>query len=364
MLKIAVITCYKDPDYVRARTLRAALKACPGVETIVIKNQRPGLGRYAEVFGKVTGTKFHDKPDAYLLTFRGYELLPFILFLAGTKPVIFDEFINLTEWVVDEHHKLRAEGVAAKLLNWWYSRQLRRCRLILADTQAHADYSAKRSNVPIEKYLALPVGTDETVFTLNKYQTNTKHFQVFYYGSTLPLHGLGVMLAAAEKLKNQSGIEFLLVGGGQKAAEAVARAKTSGANVSYQSWIPFDQLPATIAASQLCLAGPFGNTVQSQLVIRGTAYQFLACGAPTVIGANVASTDFVDKTNALVVPQGDANALAETIDWAYKNQIKLPEIGRNGRQLFEEKFSTDAIARQLQPRLDRLLADERRELVK
>ncbi len=384
-LKIAVVTCYKDPDYIRARTLRAGLNRARGVETIIIKNSKHGLGRYGEVIKKIIKIKREDRPDAYLLTFRGYEMLPFLLAIAGKTPVIFDEFINLTEWVVDEHKKINRTSWAAKVLNNWYTRQLKKCRIILADTPAHAEYSAKRSGVPLEKYIAIPVGTDEKIFRPNSritymlygqsgQPTNTKqklqvlyeqkrqqlaaeHFQVFYYGSMLPLHGLGVVLKAAEHLKGEKHIEFLLVGGGKKIAAQIAAAKQAGANVKYKNWIPFEDLPDVIHQSSLCLAGPFGKTVQSQFVVTGKAYQFLACATPTVIGRNRASADFINKQNALVVQPGDPAELANTIRWAATHPAELQEIAKAGRQLFEQKFSTGVIAARLDSVLGKLQND-------
>jgi glycosyltransferase involved in cell wall biosynthesis len=373
-VKIVVITSYQDPDYIRARTLRAGLKKIRGVETLVIKNSKKGFGRYGEMIKAIISIKRQEKPDAFLLTFRGYETLPFLLLIAGKTPVIFDEFINATEWIVDEHHILKAGSWPAKLLNWWYGRQLKKCRVILADTPAHAAYSARRSNVPLEKYVAIPVGTDETVFQLtpknsvapshtasnsrihyNVYgQGADKLFKVFYYGSMVPLHGLDIVLKAAEILKTEKNISFLLVGGGERAAASVEAAKKAGANATYKKWIPFEELPAAINQSSLCLAGPFGNTLQAQLVVTGKAYQFLACAAPTVIGQNRASKDFINEQNALVVKQGSAEALAESIRWAAEHPSELIKIGQAGRQLFGQKFSTSVISARLHAVLQKL----------
>lgn len=353
-MKIAVITCYHDPNYVRARTLRAGLKNCLGVETIVIKNKQHGLLRYPEIIGKIIVATFKEKPDVYLLTFRGYEILPFLLLVAGRKPVIFDEFINLTEWVVDEHQKISANGLAAKMLNWWYGRLLRRCRFILADTQAHAEYSATRSGIDIKKYRAIPVGTDETVFYSHPIKPKP-NFRVFYYGNMLPLHGLNVAVAAAEKLKSRDNISFLFVGGGDKAEKLTTEAIRNGANIEYRKWINFDRLPETISDASLCLAGPFGNTVQSQLVVTGKTYQFLASGAPTVIGKNAASNLFIDQQNTLVVPQGNPTALAQSISWAADHPQELVAIAARGRALFKQEFSTKIIT----DRLNSLVAELR-----
>src|SRR5208282_1914461 len=92
-MKLAIITCYHDPDYVRARVLRQSLKQLPNINLIIIKNRHKGLLRYPEIIWKLYKLKIANRPDAYLLTFRGQEMLPFVLLAAGKKPVIFDELI-------------------------------------------------------------------------------------------------------------------------------------------------------------------------------------------------------------------------------------------------------------------------------
>jgi glycosyltransferase involved in cell wall biosynthesis len=105
----------------------------------------------------------------------------------------------------------------------------------------------------------------------------------------------------------------------------------------------------------MCLAGPFGNTGQAQRVITGKSYQFMAAGMPTVIGKNQAGKPFFkDKLDCLLVDQGDAEALSKVITWAYKNRTKLPAIGKNGRILYEKKFSNAVIAKSLRQLLDEL----------
>src|SRR5262245_53175060 len=104
MKKVCIITCYFQPDYVRARSLRAALKSLPGVETIIVKNTATGILRYPQIIWRIWRVKHTQKPDVYLLTFRGQEILPAILWLAGKKPVWFDEFIVPIAYATGEKH--------------------------------------------------------------------------------------------------------------------------------------------------------------------------------------------------------------------------------------------------------------------
>src|SRR5581483_5008721 len=99
---IAVITCYHDPDYVRARTLRAALDRLDDVRLVIVKNRHRGLLRYPEVIRQVRRLQRQQTIDAYLLTFRGQEILPLMLRLACRTPLIFDEFIVPLAYATEE----------------------------------------------------------------------------------------------------------------------------------------------------------------------------------------------------------------------------------------------------------------------
>ncbi len=359
-VKIAVVTCYKHPDYVRARALRAGLQANKDIETIVIKNTKRNVLRYTEVFLKVLKTRFTQRPDAYLITFRGYETLLLLTFVVWPKPIIFDELINLEEWAVDEHQKLKRGTFGARLLSKFVSWQLRRCKIIIADTDAHARYSAKVSHIRLEKYVTVPLGTDETVFKPLRLRPRADgKFQVFYYGTMLPLHGLPYVLDAAVRLKDDERIEFLIVGGGltggsEKTIRLVEEATARGARIVYKEWIQFEDFPKTIAESGLCVGGPFGNTVQSQFVVTGKTYQFLASAAPVLIGRNAASGALLDKVNCLSVPQGNAAAIAEAVRWAVAHPKELGGIAKNGRKLYEQKYSSAVIAKDMQKVVARL----------
>ena len=355
-MKIAIITCHGDPDYIRARTLRAALQGFDDFEILVLKNKHLGLLRYPEMIWRSLLLRVVRRPDIYILTFRGYELLPFLALISWPRPLIYDEFVNPLEWLREPGVEKWARFVPIPPLHWLYKLLLRRCNVILSDTKAHAVYSAWLMSLPRKNFRAIPVSTDETVFQPQRLRLgDSQNFRVLYYGSMRPLHGLSHVLEAAELLKEHEAITFTIIGGGDEAAAQVHTAKKRGLNVNYISWVTFEDLPGVIANTQLCLAGPFGNTTQAQHVITGKAYQFLASSMPTVIGENQATEVFDDETNCLLVHQADAKDLADTILWASERPKELQKIGEAGRQLYEAKFSNEVVATKLHKLIRELL---------
>ncbi len=341
-MKIAIISCYDQIDYIRTRVLRSAFAAVPGVETIIVKNKHRGLLRYVEVPLKVLKLRFTKRPDVYVITFRGYEMLPFVLFVKGRKPLIFDEMINAAEYLY-EHKRLRFGSVPDKLFRRFYGWLLRRCRFVLADTEAHAQYSAELCNVSISKFRTIPISTDETVFYPRSKPSKQKDFSVFYYGVMKRLHGLEYVLQAAMNLADNPHIRFILGGDKGKSEAACKAAIKKGARISYMPWVPFEEIPIIASQAGLTLGGPFGETLQSQFVITTKTFQFLACRAPVLLGRNKVNEGFKDKQNCLVVPLDDAKAISQAIAWAYDHPKELQKIAAEGRKLYEMHFSQSII---------------------
>ena len=356
---ICIVTCYRQPDYLRAVTLRQGLKDSDIFsEVIIIKNKHINSLRYIGVLVDLIKVRFTKNPDMYLITFRGYELLPLVLIVGVGKKIIYDEFINPVEWFVYEHKYLVGPlSFLGYLLRIWYSAMMKKTSVVIADTESHAGYSAQLMSIPKDKYFTIPVGADETMFqpTTITSKKSGRPFRVLYYGSMLPLHGISYVLEAAVMMATNKDIEFHIVGGKKNIADMVTKAQMRGANIRYIAWVDYVELPQLFAGSDLCLGGPFGDTVQAGYVITGKTYQFLASARPVLIGHNQETKLFTDKNNALIVPMANQAALAAAIEWAFSHPKELHSIAQNGRKLYEREFSSQRIAGYLR----RLFASKR-----
>jgi glycosyltransferase involved in cell wall biosynthesis len=356
MTKICLITCYSQPDYVRARTLRASLSAIHDVELIVVKNTHTNILRYPETLWRTLVVRATLHPDIYFQTFRAYESFPFFRLITAGKPFIFDEFINPIEHVAYENHIINPNGLVAKIAWFGYKAWLWTVDLITTDTPSHAKYSAQLMKIPLSKYFPLIVSTDEETFAP---QIQTKKlpndtFTVFYYGLFMtPLQGLDTILEAMRLLKGEN-IKLVLIGGKERTKDIVKTAQDKGANVEYKYRVQYDELASYMADADLCLGGPFGGTLQAQFVIGGKTYQFLNMGRPVVIGRNHESHIWKDKENALIIDQASPRQLADAIEWARKHPSELQHIAKAGKQLYDKELSNTVLTEQLR----RLLVDE------
>lgn len=345
-ISVCYALAYREPNYIRTRVLLGMLNNMGGVEPKTAINKHKGLVRYFETFLKVLWVRLRHKPDIYIIGFSGYELFWPVRLLSWPKPVVFDEFINAYNWFVEEHNKVPAGSWRSKILHKYVRLILNNSSKILTDTELHAQSSSKTYGIPLYKYQTIYVGADEELFTpVNAPADKENQFTAFFYGNFIPLHGLQHILEAAKKLRGLP-IKFVIVGGANKEQQTELLneyiRKNQLENVRHYAWIDFDKLPDHIAGADICLGGPFGDTPQSQKVITGKTFQFLAMRKPVIVGKIEEKIGFVDKENCLLVPQKNSKALAEAIEWAYHNTYKLEEMGQNGYSLYHGTFSVKA----------------------
>ena len=353
-MRICYVVCYRDPNYTRSQALIAALGQIPSLDLVVVKNRQRNFLRYVEVPIKLLWTRLRHKPDAFVVGFRADEIFWALYPALVGKPIIFDEFVNLHDWLTSEHAKLKPGSWPIKLVDRYMGWVMSRCRYVLTDTQAHAQLAQQIYGLPDGKTMAIPVGADETIFYPRSTSAESSQLEVFFYGSMLPLHGMNVILESIKLLASQKlSIHFTIAGGRGNPKmlntinEFIDENKLAS-QVTHLPWIDYQKLPEFIANADVCLGGPFGGTGQAGRVVAGKTYQFLAMAKPVVIGKISGTSQFIDRQNCLLVEQAKPQDLADALAWCVANPDKLNSIGKAGRVLFENQFSSASIAKTLE----------------
>jgi len=347
--KLCYILCYREPNYVRSMSLIAALRRMQGSVVLEAVNTNTGWIRYVEAIARLIRCRLKEQPDTYVLGFRGYEIFWVARLLTAGRVLVFDHMMSPYDSLLNERKTIRRGGILDALVYRYERGILRSSDLVLTDTEIHRRFISKRFGVPYGKIAVVPVGTDESLF-YPRHGTGAQgkeRLDVLFYGSFQPLHGVPVILEAARRLRDKP-VHFTIAGGKGPGKGTPEAHNEPSANVTRLGWIPYRDLPAMIARADLCLGGPFGDTGQAQRVITGKTFQFLAMGKPVVIGRIAEEAGFEDRHNCLLVPQGSVEALEEAILWCLEHRNRLEEIGRNGRLLYERRFSTACISAKLE----------------
>ncbi len=173
-------------------------------------------------------------------------------------------------------------------------------------------------------------------------------FTALFVGKLIPLHGLETILEAA---RLDPRLRLRVIGDGQLRPLLASRS----ANVEHVPWVQYEALPPELHRAG-CALGIFGTGAKAARVIPNKAFQALACGVPLVTADTPAARELlVDGESALLVPPGDAGALAEAIAQA-RGRPGARAAGRRRRPPGVRGRSERARARRALARAARLAA--------
>ena len=121
-------------------------------------------------------------------------------------------------------------------------------------------------------------------------------------------------------------------------------------------WVEYERLPGELGAAG-CALGIFGTSPKAARVIPNKAYQALACGTPLITGDTPAARELLtDEENALLVPPGDAAALAGAMRRVAADSELAKSLGRNGRAIYEDRASEEVLGERWRTLLEALVS--------
>jgi glycosyltransferase involved in cell wall biosynthesis len=287
-----------------------------------------------------------DRFDAVIVGYPGHFDLPAARRAARGAPVVFNPLVSLADTFVEDRGRFRPGSAAAKALAAIDRGALRAADLVVCDTQAHADHLAETAGLDRSKVSVCLVGAEERVFQPG--WAPEEPFRCLFVGKLIPLHGLDAILAAALIATE---IPFRIVGSGQLDA-LIADAP---ANVEHVPWVEYEQLPGELHRAG-CALGVFGTSAKAARVIPNKAFQALACGTPLVTADTPAARELlVDGESALLVPPGDADALADAVRRLATDPTLAARLSEGGLAAYREHASEGVLGRRWRGLIEELV---------
>ena len=285
--------------------------------------------------------------DALVVGYPGHFDLPAARRAARGRPVIFNPLVSLADTFVTDRGRFRPGSPAARALARVDRHALRSADLVVADTRANADHLAELGGLPREQVEVAFVGAEERIFGPG--WAPAEPFTVLFVGKLIPLHGLETVLAAARKAPE---LPFRLVGSGQ--LESLVRERPP--NVEWVPWVEYEHLPGELKRAG-CALGIFGTSAKAQRVIPNKAFQALACGTPLVTADTPGARELlVDGESALLVPPGDAEALAGALRRLAGDRTLAQRLSAGGRDAYEAHASEEVLGRRWRELVERAVA--------
>lgn len=199
------------------------------------------------------------------------------------------------------------------------------------------------------KLVCIPWGVDADAFRpLSDAPAESSELVVGFL-SLLDAHhgykGLDVLLRAAAQLRREGVPVRLKIGGAGEARDNYRRraAELGVADAAdFLGFIPAADLSSFYASCHaFALPSTDGRREGFGLVL----LEAMACGRPVVTTPVVGVAGDLEGSGAgLLVPPGDADALAAALRKLHETRSELPERGRNARRLIERRYTWERVA--------------------
>jgi glycosyltransferase involved in cell wall biosynthesis len=173
--------------------------------------------------------------------------------------------------------------------------------------------------------------------------------RVAFFGLYTPLQGAPVIGEALAKLGGAP-VRATMIGHGQE-FDATRAAAEGGCPTEWIEWVDSTELPALIAAHDVCL-GIFGTGPKALRVVPNKVFQGAAAGC-AVVTSDTAPQRRALGDGAIYVPPGDAAALAEALTRLAGDRTELAAARRRSHQAVLERFGCAAV---VEPLVERLAA--------
>ncbi len=287
-----------------------------------------------------------ERFDAVLVGYPGHLDMPLARRVAGKQPLVFNPLVSLGDTLVADRGRFQPGSIPARLLHRVDRHALRLADLVIADTEANADFLAQLGGLPRERVAVCLVGAEDRLFSDGWVPSDP--FTCVFIGKLIPLHGVETILEAA---RLAPGMPFRVIGSGQLDRLLAGRPP----NVEWIRWRPYVDLPAELRRAG-CALGVFGTSDKARRVIPNKAYQALACGVPLVTSETPASRELLaDGESALLVEPGSPAALAAAVERLASEPALARRLGGRGLAVYRARASEDVLGQRWKQLLQRLL---------
>lgn len=288
----------------------------------------------------------------------------FVVFLSQFLPkakqpetIFLDAFISIYDTIVFDRKLIKETNILARSLKKIEGRCFEIAKYVLTDTQQNALYYAHLFRIPIEKFVALPLSTNELDYQVQQplsrdwsmlARRKNRAIQVLFIGTLVPLHGVEVILQAARSLKN-TGIRIRIIGDGQQRSIIESALEYIDNVVWLDRWLSPKTLNEEIHSSDICL-GIFGESAKAQRVCPYKIYSYACCGAAIITSATDCINDLNARTSEpwlITVPASNPVALASEIRRLANSPEERAIYGQRSAQFYRTALSNQVAGKQL-----------------
>lgn len=220
----------------------------------------------------------------------------------------------------------------------------------LVTGQSKSILSSITERFPDCKVFHLSNGVDTQRFTPDRYADTARSLMsrngtciALYAGLHGLAQGLDQVLEAAEALRDETGLKFVLIGDGPEKGILIQQAEERRINnLSFLDLCAASEIPGLLASADIALV-----TLKTYIpgAVPSKLYEAMASGLPVVLVADGEAAEIVQRHNAgITVKPGDVDALTHAVQSLVADPVLRRNLGKNGRIAAEQYFDRTMIA--------------------
>ena len=170
------------------------------------------------------------------------------------KPLVWDVFMSI-HLIALERGLEKQGNLTIKILKAIEWVGLRLPNLLIQDTYEYVAWFERTYGLQADRFQLVPTGADDRIFRpAAQPRPANAEFQVVYYGTFIPNHGVRQIIEAARLLAGEEEIKFELIGDGpdRLAAEALSQEYMLN-NVRFLGWLEPPDLIRHAAQADVCV---------------------------------------------------------------------------------------------------------------
>ncbi len=210
---------------------------------------------------------------------------------------------------------------------------------ILVNSPAYRKYLLEKG-IPERKVTFIPYGTDVEMFNpdvdgtaLRRKLGVDEKFVVLYAGALGAANDIYTILRAADRLRQEPNIQFVLFGDGKERVnieEEVRRRDLR--NVLLAGVYPKREMPFVLASSNVCLA-ILQNIPMFRTTYPNKVFDYMAAGRATILVIDGVIREVIETSQGGVfVEPGDDQLLAKTVLELSNDPERVRQMGENARK--------------------------------
>ena len=274
--------------------------------------------------------------------------LPFVLDLHENRPEIMKFYPHVTKF----------PGKYLISSKKWKNKEAEfiiKSTKVIVVTSESKDEILKRVDVKANKIIEVPNSVREIFYKNTKPLTKITHqyagkFVLLYIGDTGIRRGLKTAIKSIKLIKNQiKNIKLVIVGknSSDPILKKIVKDLQIESCVDFLGWKDQSLFQSYILSSDICIS-PLHRNLHHDTTYANKIFQYMSLGKPLLVSDAIAQRRLVEKNNTgLVHKEKDAQDFSDKVLTLYKNEKLRIELGNNGKEFIENKFSWEQTSKKL-----------------